>query len=338
MAVKLTDVAKKAGVSSTTVSRVINNYGSLSEKTIEKVKKAMLELNYIPNQAARALQGKSIRLIGLLVPSIQHPFFSELVRYLEDDLFKNGFKVILCNCYENIEKEKDYLKMLEANQVDGIITCTPNYKKILAYQSIKLPIVSFGRFLSNDIPTVKVDDFSGAKMATQHLIEQGCQNIGFINPKNDAIFQLSHKKEGYLSALAEKNLKPHYFEYHSNFYFSNDDQTIIKSILQNKQLDGVFCTNDLIALLCNDLSAQMGREVPSDFKIIGYDGTQVIRKFLPSLSTIVQPLDKIANNLIYLLFEMLPNQPEHPTITELKDLNLYLHQGRSTKKRLEKSI
>ena len=121
MVAKLTDVAKIAGVSPTTVSRVINKKGYLSEKTITKVNEAMRELGYKPNNLARSLQGKSAKLIGLIFPNISHVFYAELIDKLEHELFKRGYKTIICNSEHNSSKEKEYLEMLEANQVDGII-------------------------------------------------------------------------------------------------------------------------------------------------------------------------------------------------------------------------
>ena len=126
MVVKLTDVAKLAGVSPTTVSRVINNYGYLSQKTIDKVHQAMGELNYQPNGLARSLQGKSTQLIGLVFPSVSHPFFGELIETLERKLFVQGYKVILCDSEKDPEKERAYLRMLAANKVDGVITGSHN--------------------------------------------------------------------------------------------------------------------------------------------------------------------------------------------------------------------
>ena len=148
---KLTDVAKKAGVSATTVSRVINNYGYLSQQTKEKVYAAMKELNYQPNSLARSLHGKSTKLIGLIFPSVTNPFFAELVEEIENKFFNAGYKVILCNSADNKEKERAYIRMLIANQVDGIIAGAHNLG-IEEYNKVGLPIVSFDRKLSDQIP------------------------------------------------------------------------------------------------------------------------------------------------------------------------------------------
>ena len=165
MAVKLTDVAKKAGVSPTTVSRVINNYGSLSQKTIDKVNQAMKELNYQPNSLARSLQGKNTQLIGLIFPTVANPFFGELVEQLESKLFDLGYRSILCDSANNKEKERNYLNMLAANKVDGIIAGAHNLG-IQEYENIELPIVSFDRYLADGTPIVSSDNFRGGYLAS----------------------------------------------------------------------------------------------------------------------------------------------------------------------------
>ena len=141
MVAKLTDVAELAGVSPTTVSRVINKKGYLSQKTIDKVHAAMQELNYKPNNLARGLQGKSAKLVGLIFPNISNIFYAELIERLEDELFKQGYKTIICNSEHDPNKEKDYLEMLAANQCDGIISSSHNLG-IEDYEKVEAPIVA----------------------------------------------------------------------------------------------------------------------------------------------------------------------------------------------------
>ena len=166
MVAKLTDVAKLAGVSPTTVSRVINKKGYLSEKTIQKVNEAMRELGYKPNNLARSLQGKSAKLIGLIFPNISNVFYAELIDKLEHQLFKNGYKTIICNSEHDSEKEREYIEMLEANQVDGIISGSHNLG-IEDYNRVTAPIISFDRNLSPDIPVVSSDNYAGGVLAAQ---------------------------------------------------------------------------------------------------------------------------------------------------------------------------
>lgn len=160
MVAKLKDVAQLAGVSVTTVSRVINNYGSLSQKTIDKVHAAMRELNYQPNALARAMQGKPSKFVGLIFPNLINPFFAELANELEYELFKKGYKTIIASSAQNPEIEHEYLNMLMANQVDGIISGSHNLG-IEEYHQLTAPIVSFDRYLADNIPIIAADSYHG---------------------------------------------------------------------------------------------------------------------------------------------------------------------------------
>lgn len=180
MKVKLEDVAKAAGVSPTTVSRVLNNRGYISERTRAKVEKAIKELNYYPNDVARSLFKQRTNFIGLILPHVSNPFFGELALYIENLCSALGYRIILCNSTGQIEKEKAYATMLIRHQVDGIIVCSYN-RGIDAYKYPKLPIVAIDHYLAPTIPVVGSDNYDGGKLAVQHLIERGCKSIIHFN-------------------------------------------------------------------------------------------------------------------------------------------------------------
>lgn len=299
MAIKLTDVAKKAGVSVTTVSRVINNHGYLSEKTKHKVFAAMKELNYQPNSLARSLQGKKMKLIGLIFPSITNPFFAELVQDIESILFKKGYKIILCNAGQDKEKERAYLKMLLANQVDGIIAGAHNLG-IEEYQELGLPIVSFDRKLSDNVPIVSCDNYQGIALAVHDLLQAGCQNIYFLGNKNRKGNPTDLRLKAYLDEAKKNNFEPHI----ASVAFS--DSIMIKNmrihqLLTEKNPDGIVATDDLTAILVLQEARKIGIKVPEELKIIGFDGTKEIQNYHSELSTIAQPIYEIANLLVELL-------------------------------------
>lgn len=200
MVAKLTDVAALAGVSPTTVSRVINKKGYLSQKTIDKVNQAMRELGYRPNNLARSLQGKSAKLIGLIFPNISNVFYAEMIECLEKELFRHGYKTILCNSEQDSAKEKEYLEMLEANQVDGIISSSHNLG-ISDYDRVTAPIISFDRNLSPKIPVVSSDNFSGGVLAAKTLQHNGCQNILMITGNDDSDSPTMRRRTGFMSVL-----------------------------------------------------------------------------------------------------------------------------------------
>ena len=167
------DVAKKAGVGLGTVSRVINNHPSVKDATRVKVQKAIKELDYSPNIIARNLKVSQSETIALIIPTIWHPFFSEFAYYVEENVSKRGFKLVLCNSDKNYQKEVEYLEMLKQNKVAGIIAIT--YNDIDNYVSSNLPIVSVDRHFSEDVVYVTSDNYNGGKMAVNKLIENGCK-------------------------------------------------------------------------------------------------------------------------------------------------------------------
>ncbi|HIY57670.1 MAG TPA: LacI family DNA-binding transcriptional regulator [Candidatus Tetragenococcus pullicola] len=327
MTIKLTDVAKKAGVSPTTVSRVINRYGSLSQKTIEKVETAMHELNYQPNSLARSLQGKNTQLIGLIFPTVSHPFFGELVTKLESKFFEHGYKSILCDSANNKEKEKSYINMLAANKVDGIIAGAHNLG-IKEYRQIDAPILSFDRLLASGIPIVGSDNYQGGKLATEHLIQNGCQKIGIITGSNASNSPTNERLSGYLDVLKENNLSPQVFRFETFENSTSLKKRKIAQILKDESLDGLFCTDDLTALLVGDQCSKLGITIPDQLQLIGYDGTEFIQTYFPSLTTVIQPIDDCAELLVNLLIELI-NDPKKQ-VDSRYTLPVQLLQGKTT--------
>ena len=327
MAVKLTDVAKKAGVSPTTVSRVINNYGSLSQKTIDKVNQAMKELNYQPNSLARSLQGKNTQLIGLIFPTVANPFFGELVEQLESKLFDLGYRSILCDSANNKEKERNYLNMLAANKVDGIIAGAHNLG-IQEYENIELPIVSFDRYLADGTPIVSSDNLRGGYLATENLYLKGARKIAILTGSQESNSPTNDRMNGYLKFMDEQQLEPQIFQFHSTARSTALKNLEIKRILQNEEIDSIFCTDDLTAVLAYNLCQELDIRIPEQLKIIGYDGTKFIQNYFPHLSTIAQPITDIADILVDLLLQRI--QDAEKPLESHYVLPVKLIQGKTT--------
>jgi len=298
---KLNDVAKLAGVSATTVSRVINNHGYLSDQTKEKVFAAMRELHYQPNNMARSLQGKNTQLIGVIFSDISNPFFGELVARIEKLLFAKNYKVILCNSADDPQKERDYLQMLMANQVDGIIAGAHNLG-IEEYQQYGLPIISFDRYLSDNIPIVSSDNYHGGWLAAQALHQAGATKTAIFTGTSHVGSPTNGRREGYEAYMTEQQLTPHVHEL--PFELSPALKMMqIKTILTQEHYDGVFCSDDLTALLTINVARQLKIDVPQALKVVGYDGTALIRNYHSELTTIEQPLADISTLLVSLLLQ-----------------------------------
>lgn len=302
MIAKLTDVAELAGVSPTTVSRVINNKGYLSEKTKQKVQEAMKTLGYKPNNLARGLQGKSAQLIGLIFPNISNIFYSELIEYLEIELFKHGYKVIICNSQNDPAKEREYIEMLEANQVDGIISSSHNLG-IDDYERVAAPIIAFDRNLAPNITIISSDNFEGGKLAAKTLQKNGCQNIIMITGNDNTDSPTGLRALGFSFQIPEGKI----------FKVPNTLSTIrremeIKSIIASNKPDGIFVSDDLTAILTMKIAHQLELKIPDNLKIIGYDGTSFIENFFPQLTTIRQPIDEIASLIVDVLLKKIKGE------------------------------
>lgn len=297
MVAKLTDVAKLAGVSPTTVSRVINKKGYLSEKTIQKVNDAMRELGYKPNNLARSLQGKSAKLIGLIFPNIRHVFYAELIDKLEHELFKKGYKTIICNSEHDSEKEREYIEMLEANQVDGIISGSHNLG-IEDYNRVTAPIISFDRNLSPDIPVVSSDNYGGGVLAAQTLVKTGAKDIIMITGNDNSNSPTGLRHAGFASILPDAPI----ISVSSDFSPVRKEMEI-KNILTQQKPDAIFASDDLTAILIINISKELGIPVPDQLKVIGYDGTYFIENYYPQLTTVKQPLEEIAFLCVELLLQ-----------------------------------
>lgn len=168
------DVALKAGVALGTVSRVVNNNSGVKDATRIKVEKAIKEMNYRPNEAARDFKKQRSRTIALIIPTIWHPFYSEFAYYVERNLSYKGYKTILCNSKNDVDREINYINMLEKNKIDGIIAIT--YSKVIdQYIYSKLPIISIDRHFTEGVVTVASDHYEGGKIAAYELLKKRLQ-------------------------------------------------------------------------------------------------------------------------------------------------------------------
>ncbi|WP_018752717.1 LacI family DNA-binding transcriptional regulator [Paenibacillus sanguinis] len=319
------DVAKKAGVSVTTVSRVINNRGYISKETRKKVETAMEAVDYHPNLIARALQKSQTFFIGVIVPDSNHPFFSELIKYIEIQANGRNYKVLVCNSLDDPEKEANYISMLRQNQVDGIIMCSHTLD-IDQYKKVTLPIVSFDRLISPNIPCIGSDNFRGGELATEHLIQQGCKRILHISGPLDLDMLSNRRGDAFLLTCMKYKVEYDFVEGARNkltFDYFWDFITHELSTIELSGYDGVFCSNDIVAYALYIYAQQKGIKVPEQLKIVGYDHHSFTRMLQnPKLTTIKQPIDRIGRLLLNTLIQMIENKDEEINSTTIVDVEL----------------
>jgi DNA-binding LacI/PurR family transcriptional regulator len=290
------EIAKQAGVGIGTVSRVINNSGYVKKETRDKVEKIIRDNNYVPNEIARSMTSQKNNIVAFILPNSTHLFFGELLYHVEEELFKSGYKVMICNSSQKIEKEMIYLDMLKNNRVDAVILLTNN--DIEKFLDKKLPILSFDRRFT-DIPFVASDNYQGGILAAKQLIKVGCKNFMFIGDDaqgdNTPVFtEVTKRRKGFIEYLNK-----HHFdsivniEYPLGDYFIGCDE-VYEMIKDYTNIDGIFTVSDAVAVATIQALQKMGKRVPEDVKVIGFDGGRSFLNLGMRLTSISQSPELIA--------------------------------------------
>lgn len=288
------DVARSAGVGLGTVSRVLNNTGYVAQETRDKIEKAMQELNYIPNELARNLLKNKTGIVGIIIPDIDHPFFSAFCKYAEMELYNAGYKTMICSVVEIGNREQEYLDMLERNMVDGIITGAHTLDNE-AYKKINKPIVAFDRDLGSNIPLISSDHVQGGILAANKLIENGCKKVMGITEAAFKDSPSTDRHKAFSRVIKEHNVDLIVLETAwNNFNFDYFYETMDKYVKMCPDIDGIFAA-DITAICCSNILQDMGKRVPEDVKIIGYDATAITKMARPMLTAVKQNIEGLAS-------------------------------------------
>lgn len=314
----LKDIAERVGVSKATVSMVLNNKNiNVSKSTREKIFKAVEELNYIPNYVARSLSTNKTETIGIILPDIENPFFSQISRAIEDAASRFNYNIILCNTDNKEHKEEQYIKLLISKSVDGIIFLTGVGKE----ESVNL-------LNNNNIPFVLVDRYmekqeqfngvyclneEGVEQGVDYLLEKGKKNIAFVTGPME--LTVSKKRlDGYKKSMLRKGL------YKDNLVFKGDFTTetgmkvtedIIKS---NIDISAIFYSNDAMALGGMKALLRAGYKIPEDIAIMGFDNITISSLVEPELTTVGQPIYHMGKEACELLISVIENKNQKKEI------------------------
>ncbi|WP_394235220.1 LacI family DNA-binding transcriptional regulator [Niallia oryzisoli] len=302
--VTIRDVAQKAGVSVATVSRVLNNKGYTHEDTRKLVNDAIKELDYKPNEVARSLFKKKSRLIGLLLPDIRNPFFPELARGVEDEMQAQGIHLIIGNADEKPEKEIEYIQTFKQNNVIGIISAT-NQAETKLYENLSIPVVFLDR-TTNSHPSVFSDGLEGGKKAAHEMIRRGSKRIVLLRGPIE-LRTAQDRFKGAVDELCDANVDFHVIP--SSFSFQ-DAEKMAKTLFEKfPETDGIIASNDLSAAAILHEALRIGKSIPADLQIIGYDDIPLSKLLFPSLSTIRQPAYDMGREAAKLLMKTINNEP-----------------------------
>ena len=293
MSVTIKDIAKIAGVSIATVSKVVNNKDfDISEGTRARVQKIIDEQNYRPNSLARSMITKTTKTVGLIIPDVRNPFFTDLARGAEDSAKERGYSLLFCNSDDVLGKEIEYINTLVEKQVDGIVLAgSINRNKAVEENfNISVPIVSLDRkvYFKGIKATVEIDNITGAYDAIQYLIKIGHQNILFLSGQEEVEVSKDRLK-GYKKALKENHIPFHPEYVVFGLYKSEFGYQYLMENQLPKEITAIFCGNDLIALGAIKALKSKKIKVPKDISIIGFDDISLASINTPELTTVKQP-------------------------------------------------
>ncbi|MEM1135413.1 MAG: LacI family DNA-binding transcriptional regulator [Bacteroidota bacterium] len=318
--ITIKDIARKLGISTSTVSRAIRGVPEVSPITRKQVLELAKKWEYEPNQIAQSLVQKKTRMIGVVVPTLTDLFFSTVISGIEEMAVLSGYRVMVCNTGEDADKEIEAVNTLLNCRVDGIlISLTKNTKSFAHIDRIKKRKVSLVLFdrVSEQVAATKVvvDDRMGAFTATKYLIESEHKNIAFIGgPENTNIFK--QRKRGYLDALLEYGFEKNIALIASTDLSKGSGSIAIRKIAQNNPLpDAIFAASDFLAIEVIHELVKLGWQVPEQISVIGFGGTEISKLILPQLTTIEQPAFEMGKTamrlaLSQLLYDAVSYQPE----------------------------
>ena len=314
--ITIADVAEHADVSHATVSRVLNNKGTVNPILRDRVLLVVDSLGYRPNRVAQRLRSNTSDIIGVIISDIQSPFFVAVVRGIEDAAYANEMNIVLCNTDEDLIRQQTYLSYLQAENVAGIIV-SPTWhmnesNELEMFQDSGIPIVLMDRIVENyQFDTVSVDNVKGAYTATKHLIDAGYKKIGILGG-NLKLSTGKGRYEGYLKAMQESALDiDQQYVMFGNFT-EEDGYQLTKNMLSLEEPpEALFVNNNLSTMGALKAIRELGRRMPQDIALVGFDDIPMATELATPPTVIAQPTHDLGREAVHLLLRRLktPNAP-----------------------------
>nr|WP_296465970.1 LacI family DNA-binding transcriptional regulator [uncultured Acetatifactor sp.] len=303
------DVAAEAGVALGTVSKVVNGL-PVGDSYRVRVEEAIRKLNYQVNSYAQGLKLNKTRTVALLIPNTTEPFFGSLVNHINVSLLKRQYRMLLCCTDLHGGLEQEYVNMVQQNKVDGIIGLTydPNLKV-----DAGTPYVSIDRSAGPGVPCVASDNFAGGQLAAEKLADLGCRRVAFLRTGSSLDNEPNKRKAGFENGCLSRNLSYEMKIINDGDSYEEFDRFLISHMGDGKLgFDGLFCVTDSLAYYILKVLRRLGLRVPEDVQIIGFDGIRHLGFHDYVCSTIVQPVEEIAEMCVTLLLQ--ENMPVKPPL------------------------
>lgn len=312
--VSLKDIAEITGVSTSTVSFILNGKASemrISEALKKKVLATANKLGYQPNQVAVSLRTGQTKIIGLLVEDISNNFFALLAKTIEDEAEKFGYRVVYCSTENDTKKGQDLLRMLAQRQVDGfLITPTPGMEAdIKKLQTQHKPVVLMDRYFPElEVPHVLVNNYGGVSSAMQHLIQKGYEKIAFVTV-DLALNQMQEREDAYSDAIskipaAKAKGKKNILSIDSNATREEKKKLIARFIKSNKP-DAVFFATNYLGILGLECLREQRIRIPEELAVVCFDDHDIFRLYIPDISVVQQPVEEIGRRAVHILMDQL---------------------------------
>lgn len=309
--ISINDIARALGISPSTVSRALKDHPDISTETKKLVKEYAEKVNYRPNALALSLKTHRSNTLGLIIPEIVHHFFSSVISGIEEVAYAKGYRLIICQSNENYEREVMNTQLLLDNRVDGIlISMSKNTYKYGHFRDLidcGIPIVFLDRVCSEvETDRVVTDDFEGAMLATNHLIERGRRKILHLaSPQHLQIGKL--RTEGYRKALADHGL-----EQNDDLILQCDTRNELYELKNRfleiaQHIDGIFAVNDFTAIAAIQLLQESNYKIPEDIAVTGFGNDPIASIVNPSLTTVDQSGFEMGRQAVEILIKRLEN-------------------------------
>jgi LacI family transcriptional regulator len=315
----MADIARRANVSVSTVSRVINRNVVVEPATEQRVRAAVEELGYRPNLLARSFRRRRTQTIGLLVPDNSNPFFAELARVIEDAGFEKDYNVILCNSDLSEQKQADYVDVLLAKRVDGIILTSTGLISsetgvdiVRRIHEANVPCTVIDRDLGDyPVDQLLVDNHEGGALAGHHLVDLGHRHMAIVVGPSD-LTPSAGRIAGFNQALGYAGIRPlHDLIIHGNGRHDGGLAAVVELLRRDVEFSAVFAFNDVMAAGMIGALQRAGVQVPRDVSVIGFDDIPIASAMYPSVTTVAQPIAEMGRLGVELLLRRI-RDPDAP--------------------------
>ncbi|MBL7095639.1 LacI family DNA-binding transcriptional regulator [candidate division KSB1 bacterium] len=311
MEVNIKEIARRAGVSIATVSRALNNNGSVREETRRKILQIAKENNYKPNPIARSLTGKKTNTIGVILPELVDEFFTDIIRGIDEEAYQTDHYVMISSSHSQRNIVQTLLEFMSSGRVDGVILMAPKIRKELSelIQKSKRPMVLLNSCNSNNNSVCfNINNYQGAFTITEHLIGHGYKNIGMIQgPEGNC--DADERFRGFSDALLKNNITiQDSLIVSGDFTAKSGYYGFIRLMSQSQKPEAIFAANDMMAVGVYEAARSSNINIPQDVAVVGFDNIYMSRLLTPRLTTVHVPIVELGTKAIRYLLKMIKNE------------------------------